>query len=203
MEHTGTTSHKHYAVGGFCSMSGDGFQRVASIYNPLFRINQGWLTPTPITSSNTYVFYDIDATGLCYSYNLPDYSSGVSGQKFYFAYYNKPANIRWQSTWPIPQDAQGNSRGILIWHTRPGSGYSNRYYMPITIESAHGKWEWNNIDLTLPPPYDLRAINTSVANPLKGADSLQVRSTYLWQRFIGYDGGNSQYEWVITIQIIV
>ena len=201
MDHSGGTTFKHYAIGYFGAMAASegSFHQVASIYNPMLRVNSGWLYPTIMGSSATRTFQDVDLTGLCYEYDLPNYTSSMSNQKFYFTYYNKPANNRWQSAWPIPKDAQNNSRGILIWHINPYGSYSNRYNMPITIESAHGKWEWNNIDLTLPPPNDKRAINTGVANPIKGADSLQVRSTYIWHRFIGYDGsGKPIYEPVIT-----
>ncbi len=146
MDHGGISNYNHYALGDFSTMSVEGFNDVASVYNPLFRINEGWLIPTIISSSSTKTFQDIDATGSCYEYDLPNYPSSVSGEKFYFSYYTKPAANRWQSQWPIPKDAQGNSRGILIWRINPNGYYSNRYNMPITIESAHGKWDWNHMN---------------------------------------------------------
>ncbi|HSW55544.1 MAG TPA: T9SS type A sorting domain-containing protein [Ignavibacteriaceae bacterium] len=190
----------HYALGQFCPMAGGGFNGRVSLYNPVLRISKGWVSPEPITANTTITFSDFDLTSNTNFYALPNYAHSprfffiLHDQKFYLSYYTKPASIRWQSNWPIPKSQTGEHKGILIWHTRPWGNWNIRYTFPINIQSAHGKWDWiqDRAD-TLNAPYDRRAIRSDNENPLYGFDSLEVKYSYLWQKF---DSGN--YEWQST-----
>lgn len=181
MDHIGGYTYDHYSLGHFCAMSSSiGFNGRPSPYNPLFRIQNGWLTTTTLTS-NTLPFTDLQTTGLIYQYNLPYYTAAASNQKFYLTYHTPSVNNYWEDAWPLPQDAQGNKRGVMIWHNSPNGSYGNKYHMPIDIVSAHGKWQWDlsrakldsvNISLT-------EAANTGTPDPIKGLDSLETRYSYI------------------------
>lgn len=201
MDHSGGTSYPHYALGQFCAMSGGGFAGRASLYNPIFRSNKGWTSPNQISSNQTITFSNFDLTGQIFYYDLPNFNYNsppvvqtASGQKIYLTYYNLPSSIRWQEKWPIPKSPFDQQfRGILTWHTRSGGGYSDRYNLPIDIESAHGKWRWiNDRADTVTPPNDKHAIMSSEQKPLTGLDSIEVRYSYNWLRFdsTGIDGRN-------------
>ncbi|MBI1938701.1 MAG: T9SS type A sorting domain-containing protein [Ignavibacteriales bacterium] len=181
MDHIGGYTYDHYSLGHFCAMSSSiGFSGRPSPYNPLFRIQNGWLTTTTL-ASGTQLFSDLQTTGQIYQYSLPYYTSAASNQKFYLTYHTPSVNNYWEGAWPLPQDAQNNKRGVMIWHNSPNGSYSNKYHMPIDIVSAHGKWQWDlsrakldsvNISLS-------EAVNTSIPDPIKGLDSLETRYSYI------------------------
>lgn len=183
----------HYALGGFEVMSlsqgiGGGFNGRASLFNPYFRYKMGWVEPEVLSTSDTKEFTDFDETGLIYQYVTPDRQNPVSNQNLFITYFSKPNDIYWQQFWPIPEH-NGQFRGLLIWRSLTNSwsstfGYSNRYRLPISIESAHGKWNWEDIDaFAYDAPLDKRPINTGVENQITGADSLMVRNSYIWFKY--------------------
>lgn len=200
MDHNWLREYSHYALGQFDAMSEGGFRGRASLYDPVLRISQGWGFDSVITSNKTINFSDFDSSSLVYTYSLPNYDYGSSpvvntqhGQEFYFSYYDRPFNIRWQDNWPIPESLLGNAHGVLIWHTG-GTDWQNRYNLPIDIESAHGKWDWTINDARfIPPPGNKRAINSGSQDPLTGLDSLEVRYSYWWLRYDSTSGGKPYY----------
>ncbi len=178
VEHGGTTYFNHQSFGDFDPMSSEwgGFHQVASLYNPCFRLQKGWVTPTD--ASGTKTFSDFDVTGQVYSYSLPSYSNALPSQKYYLTFYTADRNNHWQENWPVPRLSSGNNAGVLVWRTVDGGYWRDRKAMPITLESAHGKWIWNENN-----PPDIHDINTGRADILNGLDSLQVRNSYIWFKY--------------------
>lgn len=186
IEHSGSTYFNHQSFGDFDPMSSEwgGFHQVASLYNPGFRVEKGWATSSD--ASGTQTFSDFDATGQVHSYVSPSYSGALSNQKYYFTFYTKDPNNHWQANWPVPMLSTGSNAGVLVWRTVDGGSWNDAKRMPITLESAHGKWIWND-DWPYTPPSDKHPVNTGQPDMLNGFDSLRVRYGYIWQEFTGYD----------------
>lgn len=189
--------YNHSSFGDFSVMSSSwgGFQGIASLYNPVFRVLRGWATPTD--ALGTKIFSDFDATGQIYSYNMPSLSGAFSNQALYFTYYTKDQNNPFQANWPVPPLPDGiHHAGVLAWRTIGTNyfstpAYEDRKDMPITLVSAHGKWDWNENN-----PPDLHDINTGQPDILNGLDSLQEPFSYVWGKFAGNDlNGNPIYDW--------
>ncbi len=172
------------------------------IYNPIFRIRSNWITPVEITNNQTLTLEDFDESGIIYYYDIPD-NNGISvgSQRIYLTCYNKPESNYWQQNWPLPGSGE-ISAGLLIWRENRNlnpfftSNYEDALYMPIDIEATHGKWKWNNLDLSEAPPADLKPINSGIADPLFGRDSLETHNTYYYLGFVGYNDttGEAEYE---------
>jgi parallel beta-helix repeat protein len=179
IDHAGGYYYNHYALGGFCAMSGK-FGGRASLYNPIFRIQNGWLSPTSLTTG-TKQFSNLISTGSIYSYDLPNSSLADPDQKFYFTYHDKSSGSYWEANWPIPKDAQDNPKGVLVWQDIPNGNYFYNYHMPVNIVSAHGKWQWDLSQATQDPTitHYSNAVNLGIADPIKGYDSLQTRYSYI------------------------
>ena len=196
MDHYAGELYNHYSLGHFCTMANaEGFSGHASPYNPVFRTNQGWTGPTTINNNMNVSFENFETTGNIYIYDIPNYGTYMSqGQKLYSTYHQKVPSNKWINEWPMPTDPQGTSRGLLIWHSQGSGSYSNQYNMPLDLEAAHGKWQWDNIDMTLPPPNDKRPINTGTPDPIGGLDSLELRGTYRYEKFVA-GGPEPSYVW--------
>ncbi|MDG7000409.1 MAG: right-handed parallel beta-helix repeat-containing protein, partial [Nitrososphaerota archaeon] len=185
VDHCGFTDYNHSSFGDFDVMSSGwgGFNNVSSLYNPVFRTMRGWVTPT--NASGTQTFSDFDATGQIFSYSLPSNPNAVVNQLYYFTYYTKDQNNHWQANWDLPKSSNGNYAGVLTWRTvgdinniLGNCNYGDRKKMPVTLEAAHGKWDWNENN-----PPDIHSVNTGQADILNGLDSLQVRSDYIWWKY--------------------
>lgn len=200
VDHYNTDHFDHWAFGGFDEMTdGRGFRHRASLYNPAFRLASDWgnANLTEITSSQTITLSDYDETGDIYFYDIPDHAgTSVGGQRIYLTGYTKPASVRWQDYWPLPESS-GNEKGLMIWRENRNlnlystNAFRNALYPPVDIEVAHGKWQWDNIDLSDPAPADRRPINTNIEDPLLGRDSLEAYYSYYYLAFNGYDGGGN------------
>ncbi len=193
VNHNGFTYYNHWSFGDFDVMSSEwgGFNNVSSLYNPAFRAARGWVTPT--NASGTQTFSDFDATGQIFSYALPSYSNALSNQQYFFTYYTKDQNNHWEANWEVPKLSDGiHYAGVLVWRTVGSDMFSTHAYedrksMPVTLECAHGKWDWNENN-----PPDIHSINTGQADILNGLDSLQVQYSYLWKKYNSTTGG---YDW--------
>ena len=202
VDHLGRTHFDHWAFGSFDEMAKTGFKGTPSLYNPIFRIRSNWITPVEITNNQTLTLEDFDESGIIYYYDIPD-NNGISvgSQRIYLTCYNKPESNYWQQNWPLPGSGE-ISAGLLIWRENRNlnpfftSNYEDALYMPIDIEATHGKWKWNNLDLSEAPPADLKPINSGIADPLFGRDSLETHNTYYYLGFVGYNDttGEAEYE---------
>lgn len=179
--------------------NGRGFKHRASLYNPAFRLASDWGNANliEITSSQPITLSDYDETGDIYFYDIPDHAgTSVGGQRIYLTAYTKPTNIHWQEYWPLPESS-GNEKGLMIWRENRNLNlystwaFRSAIYPPVDIEAAHGKWTWENIDLSAPAPADRRPINTGVEDPLLGRDSLETFYSYYYEAFDGFDGGGN------------
>ena len=163
MDHMGSNSFNHYALGSFDVMSAVGFQGIPSLYNPHFRNKKSWYTPTPaINGTVTLQDFQESHQALIFSPTLPPVA--VQQQQFYLTYHTRDSYF--YSRWPFPHPEIG---GALIWHSSIDFGYNNSRRLPIDIECAHGKYDWNETPTNV--------INTGIANPLLGRDSLEIRKT--------------------------
>ena len=200
VDHIGSVHNDTWAFGGFDEMTdGRGFGHRASLYNPAFRLASDWGSSnlTEITSTETISLSDYDETGDIYFYDIPDHAgTSVGGQRIYLTAYTKPSSVRWQDNWRLP-GPQGGEKGLMIWRENRNlnlystNAFNNALYPPVDIEVAHGKWQWDNINLSAPPPADKRPINTNIADPLLGRDSLEAYYSYYYLAFDGYDGGGN------------
>ena len=189
VDHCYLTYYDHSSFGDFSTMSSGwgGFQNVASLYNPAFRVVKGWATPT--STSGTQTFTDFDATGKIYSYTLPSNSSALSDQKYYFTDYTKDPNNPFQANWPVPLLSDGiHHAGVLAWRTIGNNllancTYGDRKAMPVTLVAAHGKWKWDENNAP-----DLHDINTGQPDILGGLDSLQEPYSYIWGKYNSQTG---------------
>ncbi|MCX6174782.1 MAG: T9SS type A sorting domain-containing protein [Ignavibacteriales bacterium] len=164
MEHSASQTYDHWSLGSFEVMSTLGFGNIPSLYNPVFRVNNNWFTPTTITSSqNNVTLQDFQTSKQCYVYNSNSSQGGMlSSQRFYITHHNR--NGYFYSNWPYQDPQKG---GVLIWHETGGGSYADWRRMDIDLEAAHGKYDW-----TISPP---NATNTGVQNPYTGRDSLEIR----------------------------
>lgn len=173
MDHSGLTYWPHHGVGGFDIMSQVwGFEGVPSLYNPLFRDDRNWFTPTPITGNlNDAELHEFQKTGQCYVYSPSSTPlHGLNNQRFYITYHDRDLeNNKYYYNWPYKDPLKG---GVMIWHTKDDTvtksgSYSNWRAMDVDIEAAHGKYLWTETTDT--------CINTYVPNALTGRDSLEIR----------------------------
>jgi M6 family metalloprotease-like protein len=174
MNHSTGGDFNHYGIGAFDIMCGGGFQGIPSLYNPWFRNVRQWCSPTLIESNLSGALLEDFQTSQNYYLFIPSYSppNTLSAQKFLVSFH-KPDN-QFYSTWPFSDPFQG--KGALVWHTRENTvgtwdSYSDWRTMKLDIESAHGKFIWNEF-----PNY---VENTEVQNPLIGRDSLEIRKIAL------------------------
>lgn len=179
MDHNNDGVFAHYGIGGFDVMSGGGWNGKPSPYNPFFRHLRGWYTPTQITTSqNNVVLNDFQMSGGdCYLYqpsSIPAYAA--QNQRFYISLHKFDlANNPLYSEYPFADRQKG---GVLIWHSRvttvttgTTNAFQNYYFMPLDIESAHGKTIWNETDTDV--------IDTGIEDPLNGQDKLEIRKRIL------------------------
>lgn len=180
------------ALGDFCNMSKSiNFGNRPSMYNPVLRVQSGWLNPTTLTSGDK-TFSDLLRTNSIYSYVFPSGNSITeSGQAFYITYHDKSLGSYFEEKWPIPTDYSLNSRGIMIWsHIASISQwtYWEWYHKPIDIIAAHGKWKWDLSDTVRRDPalnQYVTASNLYSPDPAKGMDSLEARYAYVKLRWNG------------------
>lgn len=168
MNHSLSGDFDHYGIGAFDVMCGGGFQGVPSLYNPWFRHVKGWCLPTLIGSSLPGAVCEDFQSSQSYYLFIPSYMppGAMEDQKFLISFHNR--NNQFYISWPFKYPFEGG--GALVWHTRWSSivgGYSDWRKLPLDIESAHGKFIWNE--------YPNYVENTGVQNPLIGRDSLEIR----------------------------
>jgi M6 family metalloprotease-like protein len=176
MEKDDTGPFDHYSLGGFDVMAEGGLKQDAqacnidtklSVPNPWFKQSAGWHSPTPITSSQIGLeLKDITSTNESYVYapaSIPGSASG--GQRWLIARYTNITNLF--NTWNMDPVLGG----ILVFHIdKPGSAavtdnvlYRDYRKMPIDLEVASGKFDWNH---------------GNVENSLSGRDSLENYGVY-------------------------
>lgn len=188
MEH-GMGDDRWYATGSFDAM----FRGVPSLYNPLFRIENGWVVPTRITNTSTLALknFETDPNHPIYVFWDNDVPGQYGKSKFLITYYDNVEAGIWNRYWPIPHlegDPQ-NKKGVMIWRwldngfsikNRFGS-FSDRMRAPISIESRHGKWEWNETPFKWERKF--RKQNNKgdfIPNITYGLDSLGIKGSYTW-----------------------
>ncbi|MBM4176828.1 MAG: T9SS type A sorting domain-containing protein [Ignavibacteria bacterium] len=173
---------------GYFDLS-QGFHNVPSLFNPLFRLKLGWANLTRITDPQTIEFKDFESDP-----NHPIYAiwndetnpNEYRKTKFLLTYYDRSSPIYWNVNWPLPNTGNiSEGKGILIWRwIDDGSNsysFDNRLTASISLESAHGKWEW--IDDTNMWTRKFRNIVSGepIPNIVHGLDSLMVRGSYTWK----------------------
>jgi M6 family metalloprotease-like protein len=195
MNHSTDGDYDHYGIGAFDIMCGGGFQGVPSLYNPWFRNVRQWCSPTLIENNITGAVMQDFQTSQNYYLYIPSYTppNAMTAQKFLISYHT-PDNLFYR-TWPFIDPLQG--KGTLVWHTRENTvgkfdSYSDWRRMKLDVESAHGKFIWNE--------YSTYVENTGVQNPLIGRDSLEIRKIVLnaqnkWEEiqgpYYGVDDGSA------------
>ncbi|MBI2418500.1 MAG: T9SS type A sorting domain-containing protein [Ignavibacteriales bacterium] len=179
-----------YAMGSFDGSFGV-FKGVTSMYNPLFRNELGWLSYTPISEPGSYnlkncetdinhPFYVVENPAVNHSYT----------NRFIISYYDSSCNQSiWTKNLPIPENPANleDKRGMLIWRWIDNGGqlnfgsFGSKFTAPIAIESAHGKWEWQN-ESDWPKGQKFRRFvnNEPIPNISSGLDSLGLAGTYTW-----------------------
>ncbi|MBS3945200.1 MAG: hypothetical protein KGZ42_06845 [Melioribacter sp.] len=187
-----TVSTGDDALGDFCNMSKSiNFGNRPSMYNPILRLQSGWLNSTAL-SSGEKTFNDLLRTSLIYSYVIPSGNNITEpGQALYFTFHDKSSGSYFEESWPIPTDNNLNSRGIMIWNHIASINqwtYSMWYHKPIDIVAAHGKWRWDLSDTVRSNPalnQYVTARNLYIPDPAKGMDSLEARYSYVKLRWNG------------------
>lgn len=167
MDHKGNTIFDHYGIGGFDVMSIIyGLNGKPSPYNPIFREDKGWFQPEEITNDVPgKELEEFQLNKKAYVYKPQNIAKGaLAGERFYVTYHKKDPYINpLYSGWPC-DDTKG---GVLIWHTNQEFDYSDRRKLPIDIEAAHGKTDWNENETSVS--------NLGTENPFTGRDRLEVR----------------------------
>lgn len=168
MNHSVSGDFDHYGIGAFDVMCGGGFQGVPSLYNPWFRHCKNWCTQTQtliLSNLPGAVLEDFQTSQKYYLLPTNTPPIALTDQKFLISHHTD--DNQFYTTWPFADPLIG---GTLIWHTRFSGVYGGFQYwnrMPLDIESAHGKFIWNE--------YPNYVQNTGEQNPLIGRDSLEIR----------------------------
>ena len=158
--------HSFATLGDFSCMSSSGFEFRPSLYTPMTRIDGGWdndVTITEYTSDGTHsiTLTDFEQTKIIYKHNTenPQLQTPMeegtyyrsNWQEYYWLTYYGDETARtnyWYQKWPIPQDPVTHQKeGLLIWRdcwkfSDPISGGFEPRTIRLSIESAHGRWDW-------------------------------------------------------------
>ena len=158
--------HSFATLGDFSCMSSSGFEFRPSLYTPMTRISGGWdddVTITEYTSDGTHsiTLTDFEQTKIIYKHNTenPQLQTPMeegtyyrsNWQEYYWLTYYGDETARtnyWYQKWPIPQDPVTHQKeGLLIWRdcwkfSDPISGGFEPRTIRLSIESAHGRWDW-------------------------------------------------------------
>jgi len=183
IEH-GMGDSRWYGMGYF-DLS-QGFGGIPSLFNPLFRLKLGWANLIRIEDSQTIELKDFesDPSHPVYAFwNDETNPNEYKKTKFLLTYYDESKQKYWNSNWPLPNKGNGQGKGVLIWRWIDdySSGYfSNRLTASISLESAHGKWEWEDASGGWHRKFRKFVNNEPIPNIVHGLDSLMVRGSYTW-----------------------